>query len=414
VPYKDSAWEVASCDLNGNIQSYLQDWSFTVIRRISNYSEIDMQVVPGASGSNQIFLGSRIIKAWRNNTPRFVGRIAAPLTRKSDNIEIKAYDAAHNMTGRRIPLDVSAAPPYHYIATDASQIIWNRFFLQNQRSPIHVRQGTLQVCDPMTVNFNPDMVEMDAIQQIAHADGGPWWRIDPVDSTNGIWGSLNTWAVASYQGTGPTQVSKGVWNDPIGGSYYVAATGTTIHYFGKNPGTTTAVDTPPPPPVAPPVAGGIGTGADRKAAKFEFGQNTLDNLLDYQVEYTMPTNQATARGAGSADAAVSATAADAASQAAYDLWEDTVQSEGTTQDLVTRTAVKDLVPQPPQTWTLTPNPDANVPSLWDDFDAGDIVYWTVVDYDLAESHAGIVLEAQLKVDQSGVEQLTSLTLQTIA
>lgn len=349
-------WELASCDLTGKTRAYLQEWSFTLIRRINAYSEIDMQVVPGAQGSSEIQIGQRIIKAWRDNVIRATMRIADPLTRKSNNIDVKAFDAAYNLNGRRVQLDGNGNPP-SYTNIDFSQIMWDRFYQQSLRSVIRVQQGTLAASSLGTITLNADDVEYQVLQNLAGLDGAPWWRVDPLDNTTGMWGSFST-------------------------------------YF--------------PTP-----------GSDRKGAKFEFGPTTKDNLADYQVVYTMPKNRVVARGNGTTDTAPTATQQDTGSQSTYDLWEDTVSGAAnvTTQDQVNRLAIVSLLPTPPQTWTLTPNPagetPSDVPVLFDDFDVGDTVYWTVNDYDLNEAHSGIVTEAQLKVNQSGVEQLTSLTIQQV-
>lgn len=353
MAYTDANWELAVCDLAGNTRSYIQEWSFTIIRRILNYSEVDMQVVPGAQGSSELLIGQRTLKVWRNNTIRFRGRIADPLGRTSSNVDVKAYDAAHNLVGRRMQLDVNGNPPA-YTNTDASQVIWDRFYQQSLRSVIRVQSGTLAASVLISPTFNADMVEFQAIQQVASMDGAPWWRVDPLDNNTGMWGTLNT------------------WNGP-------------------------------------------GTGTNRPGARFEYGAGTLDNLADYRVEYAMPKNRVVARGSGSTDTAPVAVQSDATSQSTYDLWEDVVSAAATvtTQDQVNRLAVTALMPNPPQTWTFMPNPDNAIPSLWDDFDAGDIVWWLVNDYDLDEMHSGIVLEASLKVDQSGVEQLTGLVVQQL-
>lgn len=351
--YATADWEVAACDLNGRSRKYIQEWSFTVIRRIMNYSEIDMQVIPGATGSDELLIGQRVIKAWRNTVPRFVGRVVDPLIKSSSTIQVKCFDAAHNLSGRRMQLDGNGNPP-SYTTYDSSAMIMDRFNVQNARSPIHVTAGTLASTTPMSINFNADTVEFQAVQQIAGADGGPWWRIDPLDNTTGAWGQLMTWA-------------------------------------------------------------GPGTGADQKKARFEYGEGTLGNLSDYSKQETLPKNQVIARGAGSTDIAPVSVKTDAASQALYDMWEDVVTgaANATTQDQVDKLAISSLLPTPPQTWTLTPNPDASIPMLWDDYDAGDTVYWYVNDFGINELHSGIVMEAKVKIDSSGVEDLQALTLQQI-
>jgi hypothetical protein len=227
---------------------------------------------------------------------------------------------------------VTASDPFYFLGnrrlqaeldygnTDLSDIAWNLISHEDGRKPIHIRRGATVPSVKMDFIGVDGSVPADLIVGLNQRDQGIWFWIDPVDGVAGTLGELRT-----------------SW----------------------------------------PEAGSL-----KPKARFEFGDGTLDNLVDYQLSYGLPLNGVRATGASIGTTAnIPARRDDAASQAIYGLLEDdfsfTDLDDTTSLD---KHALDKMRSTPPITITLTPKPydpdaagDIFVPALFDDFDAGDIV-----------------------------------------
>jgi len=176
-------------------------------------------------------------------------------------------------------------------------------------------------------------------------------------------------------------------------------------------------------------------GPFRDGARFEFGGSTLENILDYHVEYAQVVNRATVIGErNSARDAIGKTTSEGncvaqtskatpaknppitadyvAGESEHDfgLWEAEVaqvNKAGSAEHLaaIAKTYIRS---KPPRTITVTPSNEA--PALFDDFDVGDRVYVKIHDYDFTlEAHC-TVWEVVLDIDtDSGEETISTIS-----
>lgn len=238
---------------------------------------------------------------------------------------------------------------------------------QNARKPTHLRvSATDQSVAIGDHIYAEDAVVADAlIADLCTIDNGVWLRIDPVDDDPDIWGEI-------------------------------------------------AVLTPAP-------------GVDRPGVRFEYGDETLGNVVDYELQHDLPRNFIRATGASFGAAAefaiYGATEPEAiASQTEYGLYDHSVaftdEDDETSLDAHAKDAAKLT---PPRTWALTPSSDADpgrngvhVPMLWDDFDIGDTGRGRILDGALDDAATIRIVEATVDVaDGSGRETLAGLTVEAL-
>ena len=183
------------------------------------------------------------------------------------------------------------------------------------------------------------------------------------------------------------------------------------------------------------------TGHYHSGARFEFGENTLENIEDYSVEYGQVLNRATVIGqrnssrdtVGKSHADGNCVAQVAKSTAKnppsetytagdseydYGLWEEEYGSvnQHTKEHLLALAKTK-LQPKPPRTITVTPsnasgdNIQTNVgPMIFDDFDVGDHVHVRIHDYDFTLHAVATVWEIVVEIDpDSGQEKITTIS-----
>lgn len=323
-------------------------------RRRSAASQLQCAVPPTDDAITRLSVAEVAVKAYRNQTLRFFGQVSDPLTISSAGATVVASDPFYFLSYRRLQLELD------YGATDLSDIGWNLIAHEDARKPVHLRRGATAASVLADVVYPDGSVVADLISALNTRDQGIWFWIDPVDAVPGILGEWRT-----------------SWPD---------------------------------------------AGSFQPGARFEFGAGTLNNLDDYSIQFGLPRNGARATGAsiGSIPAAP-ARRDDAASQARFGLLEDDF-SYTDLDDTVSldQHALDQIQPLPPATITLTPKPydpaasnDSRVPTLFDDFDAGDLVPILIRDEKFTFAGRGRVGEATILINDDGDTETLQQLVATI-
>ncbi|MFL5954796.1 MAG: hypothetical protein ACJ76I_11890 [Gaiellaceae bacterium] len=155
------------------------------------------------------------------------------------------------------------------------------------------------------------------------------------------------------------------------------------------------------------------SGTDLTASlKFEYGAGTIANCADYQEEWGMVRNRATVTGSTGRRFSHE----DAASIAAYGLWEDdrghvtTDDSTSAGQAVLAEVVDAMMIAEPPKTVTMTPAADG--PQLFTDFDVGDFGSYRIKETGRDTIGTGRISKAVVKLDKdSGVELLDAVVLE---
>jgi hypothetical protein len=243
-----------------------------------------------------------------------------------------------------------------YGATDLSDIGWNLIAHEQARRTVWLRRGATDASVAVDVIYTDGSVVADLLTSLNQRDQGIWYWIDPVDGVAGILGEYRT-----------------SWPD---------------------------------------------AGVLQPGAVFEFGDGTVENLVDYSIQFGLPLNGVRATGAsiGSSNVPV-VRRDDATSQGLFGLIEDDfsfIDLDDTVS--LDQHALDKLHPNPPVTITLTPKPydpdaanESRVPALFDDFDAGDVVPVLIRDEQFRLYGQIRIGEATVAIaDDATSEQLESL------
>jgi hypothetical protein len=163
-------------------------------------------------------------------------------------------------------------------------------------------------------------------------------------------------------------------------------------------------------------------GVHQPNARFEFGDGTIGNLADYDVQYGQVINDVQALGASFGAGQETALAHDDASQQLYGIFDDQASftDEEDTVGLQQH-ADQEIKPAPPTVISVTPlSTEDNssgaifVPMLFDDFDVGDVAPIYIRDDEFELQANCRITEATVEIaDESGRETLTSLTLEVV-
>jgi len=239
-----------------------------------------------------------------------------------------------------------------YTATDAGTIAWNLINDQNSLSTTRIQQGTITASVSRDRTYERGKQVAEAIKQLSEVINGFYFRFDPVDDTPGTHAELVVMPAT--------------------------ASGTTL-----------------------------------AGVKFEFGEETISNIEDYEVSVFLPRNRVTSVGAPlEGEGEITAVATDAASVTTYDLFDEeasfaTVETTGTLQEH----ADEEVRADPIKTYSLSLGPDA--PMLWDDFDVGDIISFYIENGELTETGTARVVEATVEVTDEDSERLKGLVIQAL-
>jgi hypothetical protein len=336
-------------------------------RRLDDYCQLDATItIPKDFYSLQPYSSS--VMALRDGVCRFRGRVVDPFERTPRTRVISCKDAFHNMYWRRVREHLK-------LEKQPDDMAFYLMSLQNTYKDTGIRGGADNVWgDVVTRKFAAGDTVADEVKALALTHGDTFHfkinaRLDE--------------------------------SDPVATCAFATFKSSDLYHSG---------------------------------VRFEFGGNTLENVQDYQVEYAQPVNRATVQGQrrSSRDAigkttspgncvAQTATASSknppiteayvaGESEHDYGLWEDEysqVNKAGSAAHLLA-VAKTNIHKEPPRTITITPNADA--PSLFDDFDVGDRVRVKIHDYDFTLDAVCTVWEVVVEVDSdSGQEKINTIS-----
>lgn len=160
-------------------------------------------------------------------------------------------------------------------------------------------------------------------------------------------------------------------------------------------------------------------GVDRPGARFEYGEGTLANLAEVQVDTGLPTNVVYAFGSGDGDDQLRAFKNDVASISANGPFEEALSHPDVVHiATLEQHALDALRPQESKVVRVRVGPPVNNPGLhlptpWEDFDVGDTVRLNIRGASPALTYSGpaLVTGFTVEVDAGGTERLAALDLQ---
>jgi hypothetical protein len=365
-----SSWSFVAFDPNnGRVTDFLDCPSVGVYtRRLDDYCQLDATITnPKDFFSLQPYSSS--VMALRDGVCRFRGRVVDPYERTPRTRIISCKDAFHNMYWRRVRKHLK-------LTKQPDDMAFYLMHLQNTYKDTGIRAGSDHVWgDAVTRKFQAGDTVADEVKALALTHGDRFhFKINALLDEDDL---KATAAFVSFKASGPY----------------------------------------------------------KSGVRFEFGGNTLENVQDYQVEYAQVVNRATVQGqrrssrdaigkstsdgncvAGVAKATPSKnppiTEAYVAGESEHDfgLWEDEysqVNKAGSSAHLLA-VAKTFIYAEPPRTITITPNADA--PSLFDDFDVGDRVRVKIHDYDFTLDVVCTVWEVVVEIDSdSGQEKISTIS-----
>lgn len=239
-----------------------------------------------------------------------------------------------------------------YAAADAGDILLDRVAIQNGYANTFLRalSANRDTSVNRTRSYDPGKLERDIVSDLIDADQGFFFRVEPVEGVAGVLGDL----YIDYPDAGTT----------------------------------------------------------REGVRFEYGEGTLGNCLDYSITDRLPVNRFTAATGGSSGGRIAKVAEDADSVTRYGLFEnETTFSDVADTLLLEQHAKAELKPDAQRTISFKPAPDA--PKLLTDFFVGDFVRARIfhAGHDLFEWVR--VASGALTVDSDGVETPEDLTLELV-
>lgn len=207
-----------------------------------------------------------------------------------------------------------------FVATDAGAIAWSLINTQNARGTTRLRSGAIAASVNRDRTYIEGSIVADSILELAEADNGFYFLVDPVDGVPGIFGEF-------------------------------------------------VVRWPLP-------------GGTAQSAMFGYGDGTVANLAGYTITTKLPVNRIRATGATVGEQVLDSYKEDTSSQARFDILDGEVSFSGVDlQATLDQNAQSSLFPLPQALYevqTLDTSTSGAlggvfVPSMYDEFDLGDQV-----------------------------------------
>lgn len=339
-------------DLEGRVREFVNDFeSLKITPRLNGYASVDLEGVdPLSDAARQLLVAERALKVYDLETMalRFHGKVWEPLSRRADGVNVSARDPFAEFSWRRVRDPATAS----YAAADFGDVLIDRVAKQNaiRATGLRATAANRQLSTNTTRAWGAGKREDEVFEEVAAADGSPFFRVRPVDGVAGVMGDL----LVLYPNAGAT----------------------------------------------------------REAVRFAYGEGTLDNCVDYEIVYRLPLNRFTAAAAEADGGRLARAFEDAASIARYGLFEDeTAYSEATATALLDSQARAEVRADPAYSISLTPGLDA--PLLFRDFDVGDFVRVRIL-YGADEVFTWArVTEASLVVDKDGSQKTASIVVDVL-
>lgn len=179
-------WQLALTGLDQRQKAFVTDYdSFAVTPRLNGYRSLTIAGARGSDVASQIEPGSCAIKAWRDGTIRFNGKVWEPLGRKGlAGLSIEARDPVAELVQRRTRIKTT------YTAVDAGAIAQDRLTVQNGYRSTYMRNGALQASVNRDRVYLVGVKEGDILDELVGASGGFFYRCDPLDGVAGFMGEL--------------------------------------------------------------------------------------------------------------------------------------------------------------------------------------------------------------------------------
>lgn len=237
-----------------------------------------------------------------------------------------------------------------YTAVDAGAIVSDRITTQNGFQNTHLRIGAVATSVSRTITINPGKREDEFIEDLSGLSSGFFFLINPVDGAGATFAEL----VVLYPNAGVT----------------------------------------------------------REEVRFEYGDDTRDNLESVKIIQMLPRTRETAASSAATGGRIASTVEDTAAQAIYNILEDEIAvSDITDTTILQAFAQAEIRSAPPEQYELTPN--LNSPLLFQDFDVGDFVRLRIKD-GTDDVYTWVrVTEASLNVDKDGVESLDRMVVESL-
>jgi hypothetical protein len=349
------AWEIR--DLAGVTRSIITPRSATITRNLNKASTVTLIVEPVEHG--ELSVTARIIRGFRSPSTggarvlRAAGKVfqvtGAVSESQLEQLTLQAYDSMGWLASRFM------IERLEYTSTSPRDIVNGIVSAQAVRGYIgmEVAAGTGGPLRDRTYEYGKNAAE--AIQQLAEVDDGFYYRIDPLDEPD--------------------------------------------HFCTFNL-------------IYPAVGSSSG-------ASFEYGAGTASNIAGVSVDIVPPVNSVIALGAGEGDGQLRHRIKDTASVVGYGLYDQLASYADVVEDATLyQHALDGLRPFEPRTYRITPvlqSGAAYVPLPWEDFDVGDTVMLNLrgISDALIASDTCLVTSFTVTVDDSGVESLSSIDLQTV-
>lgn len=346
--------QVVVTDLDGRIRGFLDDFdTLKLTPTINGYATVQIEGVdPLSLGARELKVAERALKVYDDSvTPfalRFFGKVWEPLESGPGGRTVVARDPLAEFAWRRVRDPATAT----YTGADFGDELIDRVARQNAIRNTYLRALTAnrQTSTAATRAWLAGKREDEIFNDVADANGSPFFRVDPVDGVAGVMGDL----IVLYPNAGAT----------------------------------------------------------REGVRFAYGDGTLDNCSDYKLTWTLPLNRYTASSSDADGGRIGQPFQDQTSIDRYGLFEDeTAYSDTTDTNLLASAAQAAVHAEPGMTIAVTPTLDA--PLLYRDFNVGDFVRVRIL-YGPDDLFTwGRVVTATLTIDRDGTERLEALTVDVL-
>lgn len=357
-------WGVTVANLTRTPAGWAPYRGLKVTRRLNGPMGISFAGDADDESMAAIEVASSAILAHQDGVLRFKGKVDDPLEDTEELITVVAKDALGWLEHRRIAAAVT------YTAQDAGAIAMALITAQNARvvngvtCTTRIMSGTIQASRQRDRSYELGKPVVEAIKQLAEVDDGFWYYANPYDDNS------KPDMHATFEVRWPT------------------------------------------------------SGTDNVLAKFEFGEETISNLVGFKRIHSRPLTGVRTTGEGDAETRLTSyAAASAVDLQAYDLLEDEVAfSNVSEQATLDQHALGLLRPAPGSIYQVTPAGSGSglneiaSPRLFVDFDVGDICRLTIHHGRIQESDLRIrILEATIDVadDATDEETLSSLLFEVV-
>jgi hypothetical protein len=256
-------WQALVTDLAGATRAFVQDYdAIQVTPSLNGYREASLSVDPLDDAAAELLIAERALKVYdAAGVLQFFGKVWEPLERTSAGVKVVARGPLAEFSWRRVRVQTSYTSGNNGTGPwDAGEIVADRIAIQNAYRNTYLRMGARQASTNRIRTYEPGLLESDVFAELVDAAGGFFLLEQPVDGTPGVMAQANV--------------------------LYPAA------------------------------------GVAREEVRFEYGDGTIDNCVDYSYLQSLPRTRETVSSSDFAGNRIAAIAEDAAAIARFGLFED--------------------------------------------------------------------------------------------